>query len=117
MNTDKIYAEAIVNEYSAKKTSKVVALKKLDHKVKSPANIFAYTFGIFFALILGVGMCLAMQVIGPQTTLFFILGIIIGIVGIIGVASNYFIYKKILEKRKQKYAFEIIELAKKVCEE
>ena len=33
MNTDKIYAESIVNEYSAKKTSKVVALKKLDAKV------------------------------------------------------------------------------------
>ena len=29
MNTDKIYAEAIVNEYSIKDTSKVVALKNL----------------------------------------------------------------------------------------
>lgn len=28
MNTDKIYAEAIANEYSVKDTSKVVALKK-----------------------------------------------------------------------------------------
>ena len=30
MNTDKIYAEHIANEYSAKKESKVIALKKLD---------------------------------------------------------------------------------------
>ena len=30
MNTDKIYAEAIANEYAPKDTSKVLALKKLD---------------------------------------------------------------------------------------
>ena len=46
MNTDKIYAESIVNEYAPKDTSKVVALKKLDTKAKAPANIFGYTFGI-----------------------------------------------------------------------
>ena len=46
MNTDKIFAEAIANEYSVKTTSKVVALKKLDRKAKNPANLFAYTFGI-----------------------------------------------------------------------
>ena len=40
MNTDKIYAEAIANEYAPKDTSKVVALKKLDRKAKSKANIF-----------------------------------------------------------------------------
>ena len=33
MNTDKIYAESIANEYSVKNDSKVVALKKLDKKV------------------------------------------------------------------------------------
>ena len=35
MNTDKIYAESIANEYSVKKSSKVVKLKKLDRKVKT----------------------------------------------------------------------------------
>lgn len=32
MNTDKIFAEAIANEYSPKNTSKVVALKNLTEK-------------------------------------------------------------------------------------
>ena len=41
MNTDKIYAEAIANEYAPKEASKVLALKKLDMKAKSKANIFA----------------------------------------------------------------------------
>ena len=44
MDTNKIYAEAIVNEYSEKKESKVMALKKLDRNAKLPANIFAYYF-------------------------------------------------------------------------
>ena len=51
MNTDKIYAEHIANEYSAKKESKVIALKKLDRKAKTPANVFTYTFGIIMSLI------------------------------------------------------------------
>ena len=45
MNTDKIFAEAIANEYAPKDTSKVVALRKLDKKAKLPSEIFTYTFG------------------------------------------------------------------------
>lgn len=63
MNTDKIYAEAIANEYAPKEASKVLALKKLDMKAKSKANIFAYTFGVVMALVLGTGMCLSMVVL------------------------------------------------------
>lgn len=116
MNTDKIYAEQIANEYAPKETSKVVALKKLDAKAKLPANIFAYIFGIISSLILGVGMCLAMGQIGDGTTVSFVLGIIIGVVGIAGACVNYPIYKKLLENGKKKYAFEIIELAKEISE-
>ena len=32
MNTDKIYAEQLANEYAPKDTTKVVALRKLDTK-------------------------------------------------------------------------------------
>lgn len=95
MNTNKIYAEHIANEYSAKKKSKVIALKKLDKKAKLPANIFVYTNGILMSLILGLGMCLSMGVIGNGK--FIALGIIIGIIGIVGVSTNYFSYKKILK--------------------
>lgn len=112
MNTDKIYAESIVKEYAPKEHSKIVALKKLDAKAKRPANIFAFTFGIVFALVFGTGMCLAMQIIGNSM----LLGIIIGIVGMIGCGVNYPIYKKILENGKKKYAFEIVALAGEISE-
>lgn len=116
MNTDKIYAEAIANEYSVKETSKVKALKRLDRKAKSTANIFGYTFGVVMALVLGVGMCLSMNVIGGESLVTFIAGIIIGIVGIIGVSINYPIYKRLLENGKKKYAADIIMLAKEISE-
>ena len=116
MNTDKIFAEAIANEYAPKKTSKVVALKKLDRKAKNPANIFAYSFGVIMSLVLGTGMCLSMKVIGDGSTLMMVVGIIVGIIGIIGVGLNYPIYRKLLESGKKKYAFEIMELAKEISE-
>ena len=68
MNTDKIYAEHLANEYAPKDTSKVVALRKLDARAKRPANIFTYTLGVVSALVFGLGMCLAMGQIGSGTT-------------------------------------------------
>ena len=117
MNTDKIYAEAIANEYAPKDTSKVIALKKLDRKAKSKAKIFTFTFGVLMTLVLGLGMCLSMKVIGDGSTLAMTAGIVIGIMGIIGVGVNYPIYRKLLQSGKQKYAFEIIQLAKEISEE
>ena len=114
MNTDKIFAEAIANEYSVKNTSKVVALKKLDHRAKLPANVAAYSIGILSALVLGVGMCFSMQVIGAGSTFHMVLGIMLGIIGIAGVSVNYFVYKKLLESGKQKYAADIIQLASEI---
>jgi hypothetical protein len=116
MNTDKILAESIAKDYAPKDNSKIVALKKLDNLAKLPATIFTYTCGIISALVFGTGMCLAMQVIG-NGILGFVIGIIIGIIGLIGCGVNYPIYKKMLEKGKAKYAYEIVELARQISEE
>ena len=98
MNTDKIYAEAIANEYAPKDTSKVLALRKLDRKAKSKANIFA------------------MGVLGDGGGLAAAGGIILGLLGMAGAGLNYPIYKKLLSAGKEKYAFEIIQLAREISE-
>lgn len=116
MNTDKIYAEQLANEYAPKDTSKVIALRKLDARAKLPATVFTYTLGIASALVFGTGMCLAMGQIGSGTTGSFLLGIVVGVVGMLGMGVNYPIYKKLLKNGKQKYAFEILELAKEISE-
>ena len=114
MNTDKIYAEQLANEYAPKDTSKVVALRKLDARAKMPATIAVYTIGVISALVMGTGMCLSMGVIGGGSTLMFVLGIVLGVLGIAGMAVNYPIYKKLLAQGKEKYAYEIMELANQI---
>lgn len=84
MNTDKIYAEQLANEYAPKDTSKVVALRKLDAKAKRPANVTACTLGIVAALVIA------------------------------GMAVNYPIYMRLLARGKEKYAYEIMELARQI---
>ncbi len=117
MNTDKTYAEKIASEYAPKETRKVVALKKLDSRAKRPANVFAYTFGIVMSLVLGVGMCLSMKVIGNGSTALTVLGVIVGVIGIVGMSVNYPVYKRILENSRKKYSADIISLARQIAEE
>ena len=113
MNTDKIIAESIAKDYAPKESSKLVALRKLDNKAKLPATIFTYSLGIVSALVFGTGMCLAMKVIGSSM----LLGIIIGVIGMLGCAVNYPIYKRMLGKGKAKYAYEIVQLAREIANE
>ena len=61
-------------------------------------------------------MSLAMQAIGSGTVAI-IAGIIIGIIGFILCGINYPIYKRMLERDKAKYAYEIVELAREISEE
>ncbi len=116
MNTDKIYAQSIVNEYSVKQTSKAIALRKLDKHAKKPSIIFAYIFGSIATLLFGIGMCLSMQVIGSGTNMF-ITGIVLGLLGILFCSINYPIYKAIRKKCMEKYADDILLLAQDVANE
>ncbi len=116
-NTEKVYAEQIAAEYSPKTTSKAVALRKLDNKVKKAPKIASITFGTVATLIFGTGMCLGMKVIGAGTAAAMAVGIAIGVAGMALMAVNYPLYKKFLNARKKKYAFEIVELARQITDE
>lgn len=117
MNTNKIYAESIVNEYFVKEERKVVALKKLNRKVKLPPQVLAYSLGSLSALVFGSGMCLSMGVLGGELLPYVITGIVLGITGIALMIGNYFAYKSYLSARKKKYASDIIFLAEQVAKE
>ena len=104
---EKQLAEKLIKEYSHKETTQFDELKALDKKVKSPALIFAYTFGTLASLILGIGMCLAMKVLWDSTILMFV-GIGVGLIGIGMCALNYKLYEIILNKRKAQYSDEIL---------
>lgn len=98
------YVENIKKEYEDKteEMTKLDEIRMLDKRVKQPALVFALVFGVIGSLILGIGMCLAMKIIG-ETTITMVFGIIIGLIGIAIVSINYPVYQKILASRKAKY--------------
>lgn len=115
-NDKEFLVQKIRTEYTEKENTQLDALKKLDAKVKKPANVFAYVFGSVSAIIMGCGMSLVMTDIGetlgianPMTP-----GIIIGIIGLIMALITYSAFKKILASRRKKYADKILSLSDKI---
>ena len=109
MNANEMKAvEQIKKQYEEKTPDQLEELKKLDRKIKLPAYVFAYIFGSIGALVLGAGMCIAMEVILPGMMA---LGIVIGLVGIAMVSATYPIHQAILRSARKKNAARMIELS------
>lgn len=85
---------------------KMERLRKLDAGVNAKAATVSIIVGIIGALIMGIGMSCAMVWQG----MWFIPGIIIGIIGMIILALAYPIYQKVIKKEREKVAPEIIRL-------
>ncbi len=115
-NDQQFMAQKIRTQYMEKQTTELDELRKLDKKVKQPANVFAYIFGSLGAIIMGGGMSLIMtdiaEMIGMAEPM--LPGIIIGLVGMLMAIINYPIYKGFLGSRKKKYAEQILKLSDKV---
>ena len=103
--------EKIRSQYEEREVTRLDELKKLDREVRRPADIFAYIFGGIGALILGIGMCLAMPEVIEG---YMALGIIIGIVGLCMVSVCYTLRNKLLESRKARYSIKIFELSSEI---
>lgn len=108
---EKKYVEKVVRDFSTKEETKLDKLRELNKKARKGANVFAYVFGTIGSLVLGMGMCVAMKVILPELMW---LGIVVGLVGILMVSVNYPIYKKLLEKGKNKYSRQILDLSEEI---
>ena len=103
-------------KYLPREESKLDALRALDAKVKRPANLFAYVFGAFSAIVMGAGMSLVMTdigaVLGLQNTM--VIGICTGVLGLAMALLTYPIYKAILKRRKNKYGAKILQLSEEL---
>ena len=105
----------IQREYSPKeqesKEEKFLRLKKLDAVVKAPAKAVSSVIGVIGFLCFGLGMSMVLE---WQMILW---GAIVGIAGLVIMAVAYPIFNKILAKRKEKYAEQILELSKNLLNE
>ena len=101
--------QEIRKKYLPREESKLEELKRLDYTVQNSGMIESLCAGIGGVLIFGLGLCLAMQVIGSG--LFsIVLGILLGIVGMIGMIAAYPVYRKMAQKAKAEYAPRILQL-------
>ena len=108
--------KAIRKKYAVqeKTEDKMAQLRRLDTAVTQKATSVSLVFGIIGALILGMGMSLAMTdvgtIIGFTEGTAMIVGILIGIIGIVLVSVAYPLYNRIIKKEREKIAPEIIRL-------
>ena len=101
--------QEIRRKYLPREESKLEELKRLDDMVQNSGTPESLCFGIGGVLIFGLGLCLAMQVIGSG--IFAIaLGVLLGIVGMVSMIVAYPIYRKVFTNAKTKYAPRILEL-------
>ena len=95
----------IREKYVPKKIDKMEQLRRLDTSVTQKGTVISLVIGIIGALILGTGMSMCMV-----WTELFVLGIIVGIVGIVMVSAAYPLYSYVTKKEREKITPEIIRL-------
>jgi len=99
----------IRKKYLPQEESKLEELKRLDNTVQTSGMTESLSAGIGGALVFGLGLCLAMQIIGSGVILV-ILGVLLGIVGIAGMLVAYPVYRRVFDNTKQKFTPRILEL-------
>lgn len=98
----------IREKYSPKEETSIDRLRRLDHSVTQKGTALSLVFGVAGTLVLGIGMSMAMVMNG---ILWFILGVIVGMVGIAVLSLAYPVYKAVIKKEKERIAPEILRLA------
>lgn len=106
---------AIRKKYMPNEESKMDELKRLDALVQNSGMLEALCVGIGGAMLFGLGMCLAMQIIATGVG-FIVFGVLLGLVGLLGMLGAYPVYHKVFEKTKAKYAPRILELTSDLAE-
>lgn len=95
----------IRQKYLPQEADKMELLRKLDNSVTQLATMISIIFGVVGTLIMGVGMCCCLV-----WTDFFVIGVIVGVVGIVVLSLAYPAYNVIIKKQREKIAPEILRL-------
>ena len=97
----------IRKKYLPKEETKLDELKRLDSLVQNSGVTESLCAGIGGCLVFGLGLCLAMKVIGQMIWL----GVILGLVGAVGMLAAFPVYRKYFNKAKVQHTPRILELA------
>ncbi len=105
--------QEIRKKYMPRQESKLEELKRLDSQVQGAGTIESLVVGIISALVFGIGMCHAMQVLGSGMVVQ-VVGIVLGLVGIAGMLAAFPLHRKLHADMKAKLAPRILDLAQQL---
>ena len=105
--------QAIRSKYLPRKESKLEELKRLDGQVSSAGLLQSLAVGIIGCLIFGIGMCIAMKVLGGGM----VLGTLLGACGMVGMIAAYPVYRTCVRKAKAMHQPRILELIAELYDE
>ena len=100
----------IPKKYLAREEDKMEQLRRLDRSATKKGAIISTVLGVVSCLLLGVGMCCTMVWMDR----WLVPGIVIGVIGIIGVAAAYPLYARITKKEREKLAPQILKLTEEL---
>ena len=103
--------QKIREKYLPKEVTKLDQLRALDAGMTRRGTAVSLVHGILYALVLGLGMSCCMVWAGSL----FLPGIVIGCVGLAGVAATYPIYNHIVKQERDKIAPEILRLTEELA--
>ncbi len=105
--------ETIRKKYLPKEVDKMEQLRRLDQSSTRKGTAISVTVGVIGCLVLGTGMCCTMV----WEERFFVLGVILGLIGIAAVVAAYPLYSRITKKQRQKLAPQILKLAEELSKQ
>lgn len=104
---------AIRNKYLPRQETEIEELKRLDREVQMSGTTESLSVGVIGCLLFGLGMCLAMEVIGNSM----VLGVVTGVIGAMIMMAAYPVYRKFYSDAKARLTPRILELSRKLINE
>ena len=103
--------QKIREKYLPKEVTKLDQLRALDAGVTKRGTAVSMVHGILYALVLGLGMSCCMV----WADKLFLPGVLIGCIGLAGVAATYPIYNRIVKQDRERIAPEILRLTEELA--
>lgn len=105
----------IREKYMPQQEDKMEQLRRLDRSATQKAQAWSIGLGVVGALVMGLGMSLAMTNLGEVLgSIAMPLGVVIGVAGMVPVALAYPMYSRILKKERERIAPEILRLTEEL---
>ena len=100
----------IRQKYVPAEEDKMEQVRRLDKKVTQKGTAVSIALGVIGTLLFGAGMSCVMMLEG----IWFVLGIILGIIGLVPIGAAYPVYSRVTKQERAKIAPEILRLTEEL---